>query len=194
MSSSSLQSQPSSMSEGISQVQEKAKHAIEEYQATSKDYMERTKNWLSQAIQNASDTVRIYVNRYPPLAAFLFILLVLSSVPVSLFTIFIIATSICTISVALLGFSVVEGTMFVTGGGILLLVLSGVLLCTLFGFFWGYGIYLTYCASCRCLGTFKRGASAVTSRIGETAQQFIEQPPIGTSQSPFPGTTARRSA
>lgn len=182
----------SQASEALSQVQEQAKSAIEEYQASSREYMERTRTWLSNLIQNASDTVRVYVNRYPPLAAFLFILLVLSSVPVSLFTIFIIATSICTISVALLGFSVVEGTMFVTGGGILLLVLAGVLLCTVFGFFWGYGIYLTYCASCKCVGTFKRGATAMTSKIGETAQQFIEQPPIGTSQSPFPGTTSRR--
>jgi hypothetical protein len=192
MSSSSSSSPTSQVSETLSQVQEQAKHAIQEYQASSREYMERTRTWLSNLIQNASDTVRIYVNRYPPLAAFLFILLVLASIPVSIFTIFIVATSIGTLSVALLGFSVVEGTMFVTSGGILLLVLAGVLVCSIIGFFWGYGAYLTYCATCKCMGTFKRGATAVTSKLGETAQQFIEQPPIGTSQSPFPGTSSRR--
>ena len=180
-------------------VQQKAQKTIEEYQSNTRDMLEKSRQWFSTSISNITDTVRLYISKYPPVAAFLFILIVLSSIPISIFTIFVISTAVCTLSVALVGFSIVEGTFLVTGGGILLFVLAGVSVCTVLGFLWGYGMYLTYCASCKAFSACRRGASAVSGKVSETAQSLVTAgmpPPSSGSEhaygskstSPFPGT------
>lgn len=110
---------------------------------------EQLRTWLTQSIQKHASTARAYINRYPPLAAFIFSLLVLSAVPVSIYLIFAVVTSAVVLTIALIGFSVVEGTMLLAGGGVLLALLAGIGLFTLvtFGFisfiYAGYRIGLT---------------------------------------------------
>src|SRR5690242_164400 len=73
-------------------------------------------NWLSRTF----DTVRVYVNRYPPLAAFIFALVALSSIPIGVFLLFATISSSITLFIALSGFALVEGVMLVMAGGVLL--------------------------------------------------------------------------
>lgn len=201
--------------ESVQQAQEKAHQTIQEYQATAKENIEKARNWVSSCVQRGTEGIRVYVHRYPPLAAFLFILLVLSSIPITLFTIFVISTVVCTLSVALIGFGVVEGTILLAGTGVLLFVLAGIMVATVLGFIWGYGAYLAYAGCCKAFGSVKKGAMVVSGKLSETAQNIgseftqpqssqpsyqqmpSQQPPTTTSAGmptgKFPGTREQRA-
>lgn len=105
---------------------------------------EQLRTWLMQFVQKHASTAHEYINRYPPLAAFVFSLLVLSAVPVSIYLIFAVITSAVILTIALIGFSVVEGTMLLAGGGVLLALLGGICLFTLFAFGFISFVYFGY--------------------------------------------------
>ena len=99
---------------------------------------------LRQWIQNSVDTLRVNANQHPPLAAFLFILLVLSAVPVSVFVGFALVTSGIFLAIALIGFAMVEGFVILTSGGILIAILGTIALFTTATFAFIGMIYLAY--------------------------------------------------
>lgn len=119
------------------------------------------RNWLIQAINQTAENLRFYINRYPPLAAFLFTLLVLSAVPLGCFALFTFVTSAVFLTVALIGFGVVEGICLMTGGGVLLAVLGGIALVTTIGFGWVSLVYVAW-----------RGGSFVACKMMESGQQL----------------------
>lgn len=123
--------------------------------------LERMRDWLQNWIQNTADTLRVYVNQYPPLAAFLFTLLVLSAVPVSIYVLFGLVTSAIFLTIALIGFSFVEGFILITSGGILMAILGGIGLFTTIGFAVISSIYLGY-----------RGFSFLMTNVWQASGQF----------------------
>jgi hypothetical protein len=132
--------------------------------------IDRSRLWIQQNLRQSTETLRQYINQYPPLAAFLFTLLVLSAVPVSVFVVFGVTTAVFFLSVALIGFSVVQGTILITSGSVLLAVLTGIGLFTTcaFGFF---GVcYMGYRGGCAACCQLWQGASYVGSKVQEQAQ------------------------
>lgn len=123
--------------------------------------LERMREWLQNWIQNSADTLRVYVNQYPPLAAFLFTLLILSAVPVSVYVIFGLVTSTIFLTIALIGFSFVEGFVLLTSGGILMTVLGSIALFTTIGFAFISAIYIGY-----------RGTSYLASNLWQASGQI----------------------
>lgn len=145
-----------SFGQARSQMSQQASHAQQQ--------MKHYGNWLNDSLTRAADTLRDYVNRYPPLAAFLFTLVVLCAVPVGVFALFAVITSSIFLSIALIGFGVVEGFFLMVGGGILLAVLSCIGLVTTIGFSWIGAIYVVY-----------KGGSSVFSRLGQQAQYGLQR-------------------
>lgn len=137
--------------------------------------VERARNWIQEALKNTNDTLRRYINQYPPLAAFLFTLLVLSAVPVSVFVIFGVVTTVFFLSIALIGFSAIEGTILLTTGGILLAVLSGISFFTTCAFGFIAVCYMGYRGSCSACNQLWQGASYIGSKVQET-QATMSQP------------------
>jgi len=126
----------------------------------------RAQNWyhrIQNLVQNMTDTVRVYVNRYPPLAAFLFTILIFSAIPISLYILFAAFTIAMSLSVATIGFAVVEGTMLLAGAGVLLTILSCITAATGIGFSWLFGIWMAY-----------RGGSMLMSKFGSSASSLSE--------------------
>lgn len=165
--------------------------SIQQYQLSCKKYLDRLKQRIIRLFSNLTDMIRIYVNRYPPLAAFLFTIIVLSSIPASIFIGFGMISLICTLTATLVGFGVVEGVLLISSSGFLLFILGTVFLVTLVGFMWGYAAYLLYCAGCKTLAVWKRGIIISGEKITESIQPFScsnEQFAIGTSCSSFSGT------
>lgn len=165
--------------------------SIQQYQLSCKKYLDRLKQRIIRLFSHLTDMIRIYVNRYPPLAAFLFTLIVLSSIPVSIFIGFGMISLICTLTATLVGFGVVEGVLLISGGSFLLFILGTIFLITLVGFLWGYAAYLLYCAGCKTLAVWKRGIIISSGKITKSIQPFNcnnEQFTIGTACSSFSGT------
>jgi len=142
----------------------------------------RAQNWynrLQQMLQNVADTVRVYVNRYPPLAAFLFTILIFSAIPISLYILFAAFTIALTLSVATIGFAVVEGTMLLAGAGVLLAILSGITAVTGVGFSWLFGIWMAYRGGCLLVSKFGSGASSlsevVSGQVRNATQSAFER-------------------
>ncbi len=132
--------------------------------------IDRSRVWVQQNLRQATDTLRQYINQYPPLAAFLFTLLVLSAVPVSVFVVFGVTTAVFFLSVALIGFSVVEGTILITSGSVLLAVLAGIGLFTTCAFGFIGLCYMGYRGTCAACGQLWQGASYVGTKVQEQAQ------------------------
>lgn len=149
------------MGEYKQQAQERMGEYKQQAQQQAQGSVMSVRNWLVQAINNTSDTLRHYINRYPPLAAFLFTLIVLSAVPVACFTIFTFVTSAIFLTVALVGFGFVEGLCLMAGGGVLLAVLGGIALVTTIGFAWVSLVYVAW-----------RGGSFMAQRLMESGQQL----------------------
>lgn len=129
--------QPSAIiMETLQSIRQQVSDQTQDIQQRASNQVEHLRNWITRSLQNSVSILREYANRYPPFAAFLFSLLVLSAIPVSIYVLFAVCTSAAILAIALIGFSIVEGTMLVCGGGILLAVLGGVCLFTLitFGF------------------------------------------------------------
>lgn len=138
--------------------------------------LERMRDWLQNWIQNTADTLRVYVNQYPPLAAFLFTLLVLSAVPVSVYVIFGLVTSAIFLTIALVSFGLVEGFILLTSGGILMSLLGCIGLFTTIGFSVVSSIYLGY-----------RGCSFVASNVWQAGGQMKESMRSSMQQQPGSG-------
>jgi len=136
--------------------------------------VERARSWAQNALKNGTDFVRQYVTQYPPIAAFLFTLLLLSAVPVSIFVVFGLSTTIFFLTIALIGFSAVEGTILITSGGILLAVLSGIALFTTCTFGFLALCYMGYRGTCSACGQLWQGASYITSKVQETTQSMMQ--------------------
>lgn len=158
-------------------------------------------------IQNSADTLRVYVNKYPPLAAFLFTLVIFSAVPVTIFLVYGSITAMVFFSIALIGFSVVEGVALLGGGGILLAVLGVILFITSIGFLWMSAIYLFYRGCCLAYNKIQQnlpsipGVSTIVSGVHSGIQQATggsssQQPSyMGMYQgSQMPGTTTPGSS
>lgn len=150
--------------------------------------VERARNWIQSTLKNTTDTVRQYITQYPPLAAFLFTLLLLSAVPVSIFVVTGVSTTIFFLTIALIGFSAVEGTILITSGGILLAVLSGIALFTTCTFGFLALCYMGYRGTCSACSQLWQGASYIGSKVQEQTQSMMmpqqQQQPMGSS-SPF---------
>ena len=134
------------MESTILQAQQQAKKTIEEYKFSAKERIEKARGVVSRIIEYSTDVVRAYINRSPLAAAFLFILLALSTIPLSVFVVFALSSTAFTLSCAVVGFSMFEGTCLMIGAGVLLFVLAGIAVLTTLAFLWGYGMYLTYYA------------------------------------------------
>lgn len=137
--------------------------------------LEKARCWTQHALKNGMDTLRFYINQYPPLAAFLFTLLLLSAVPVSIFVVFGVVTSVFFLSIALIGFSAVEGTILLTTGGILFAVLGGIALFTTCAFGFLALCYMGYRGTCVACNQLWQGASYVGSKVQEQSSQFMPQ-------------------
>ncbi|EPZ31927.1 hypothetical protein O9G_001937 [Rozella allomycis CSF55] len=85
---------------------------------------------------HVKETMQLYVQRYPPLAAFLFVLLLISSLPITIYLVFSVTSAAIVLSIALIGFALVEGFLVVVSGGILLFILAIITGVTTFIFFW----------------------------------------------------------
>ena len=136
--------------------------------------VERARNWAQNVLKNATDYVRQYVTQYPPVAAFLFTLLLLSAVPVSIFVVFGLSTASFFLTIALIGFSAVEGTILITSGGILLAVLSGIALFTTCTFGFLALCYMGYRGTCSACSQLWQGASYITSKVQEQTQSMMQ--------------------
>ena len=143
--------------------------------------VEKARNWIQNVLKNSTDTIRQYINQYPPLAAFLFTLLLLSAIPVSAFVVFGVSTTVFFLSIALIGFSVVEGTILITSGGILLAVLSGIALFTTCTFGFLALCYMGYRGSCAACCQLWQGASYISSKVQEQSQSMMPQSSSGTT-------------
>ena len=148
--------------------------------------VEKARNWIQNYLQNVTENLRYYVNQYPPLAAFLFTLLILSAVPVSIFVVIGLVTSVFFLSVALIGFSAIEGTILLTSGGILLAVLSGIAIFTTCAFGFLGLCYMGYKGTCAACTQVWQGASQLQSKVQEQAgpslSQFMQPPPSQSGQ------------
>ena len=122
-------------------------------------------SYFQEKAQKLGEVIRIYVNRYPPLAAFIFTLLAFSALPISIFVLFAAVTVAATLSVALVGFAIVEGAMLFTGAGVLLAVLGGVTLVTGIVFSWLFGIYLSYRGITMLYCNISGGAWSLTESV-----------------------------
>ena len=136
--------------------------------------VEKVRNWVQNTLKNTTDTVRQYVTQYPPLAAFLFTLLVLSAVPVSIFVVTGLSTTIFFLTIALIGFSAVEGTILITTGGILLAILSGIALFTTCTFGFLALSYMGYRGTCSACNQLWQGASYIGCKVQESTQSMMQ--------------------
>lgn len=159
---------------------------MERLQQTSQDpqrgFSQKTQSWIGsmQGItQNVGETLRAYINRYPPLAAFIFTIFTLSAIPVSVFFLFASITIAFNLSIALIGFAIIEGIVLMGGAGILMFILGTITAVTGIGFSWLLAIWLAYRAS--YLFFSKLGASAsslsdvVSGQLQYTAQSASER-------------------
>lgn len=145
--------------------------------------VERARNWIQNNLKNVTDTLRQYINQYPPLAAFLFTLLLLSAVPVSIFVVFGVSTTVFFLTIALIGFSAVEGTILLTSGGILLAILSGIALFTTCTFGFLALCYMGYKGTCSACNQLWQGASYIGNKVQEQSQSMMPQGMSGVSGS-----------
>ena len=142
--------------------------------------LERMREWLQQWIQNSADTLRVYVNQYPPLAAFLFTLLILSAVPVSVYVVFALVTSGILLTIALIGFSCVEGFILLTSGGILMAILGGIALFTTIAFSIVGAMYVGYRGACFVAQNLWQVGGQVKESVQRGVGQMQQQMPSGT--------------
>ena len=129
---------------------------------------ENIRNWAMNCVQNASGTLREYANRYPPLAAFLLTFGLLSAVPVTTFALFATISSAIVLTIALIGFSIVEGTMLAAAGGLLLIVLAGIGVFTTCSFGFLAFIYAGYRLGSNVINQLYQAGSSITSSISQS--------------------------
>lgn len=155
--------------------------------------LERMREWLQNWIQNTADTLRVYVNQYPPLAAFLFTLLVLSALPVSAYVIFNLITSGIFLTIAFIGFAIVQGFILLSTGGVLLAILGTIALFTTMGFAMISAIYLSYRGGCYVAGNLWQAGGQIGSQMKEAAHrvgQSMQHPSMGGAGAQAPYSSA----
>ena len=168
---------------------ERVQQTGQQFQQQAQQGANTMRNWLTQSINNTAESLRYYVNRYPPLAAFLFTLLVLSAVPVATFGLFTFVTSAIFLSIALIGFGIVEGLCLMAGGGVLLTVLGGITLVTTIAFGWVAMIYAVWRSGSFVANKMMEGGQQLGQRTQEAIHQMQQssqqQQPFSTGQSSF---------
>jgi len=135
---------------------------------TSRAMTNRFRNiidYMQGMMQNMGDTLRIYVNRYPPLAAFLFTLLIFSAIPITMFLIYVATTVAVTFSTATIGVVVVEGALLALGAGALLTVLFVITAVTGVGFSWLFSFWLAYRSAYVLFSKVSSGTSSLTDVV-----------------------------
>lgn len=177
---------PKYLKKVMEQFRSQAGQQVHQMSQQASTNVERARNWLIDSIQSAADTLRDYVNRYPPLAAFLFTLLVLSAVPIGVFVLFGLISSSIFLSIALVGFGMIEGFCLMAGGAVLMTTLGGIGLVTTIAFAWVAVIYAFYKGGSSMFGRISEGAGYISQRTQETLQQMQQQQPTS-STNPLTG-------
>lgn len=161
--------QPSAIiMETLQSIRHQVSGQTQDIQRRASNHYEQLRSWIARGSQNSVSTLREYVNRYPPLAAFLFSLVVLSAIPVSIYLLFAVCSSIAVLVIALIGFSIVEGTMLMLGGGLLLAILGGIGLFTLVIFAFISSIYIGYRAASMMFDRVYQAGGSIGSNITGT--------------------------
>jgi hypothetical protein len=130
-----------------------------------KNRLRNTIDYMQGMVQNMGDTLRIYVNRYPPLAVFLFTLIAASGIPITMFLIFAAITVALTFSTATIGAILFEAAFLALGGGVLLAVLVCIAVVTSVGFSWLFGFWVAYRSACMLFSKISSGTSSLTDVI-----------------------------
>jgi len=146
-------------------------------QSTSRSMSDRChkiKEYLQHLAQKIADMLRVYVNQYPPFAAFLFTLLIFSVIPVTLYALFAAITIAFTLSIAMIGFSIVEITILLGGAGCLLVVLFIITVVTGVIFSWLVGFWLAYRFGYMLLSKFGSSASSLTDAVSGQIRSAAE--------------------
>jgi len=142
-------------------------------QQQSYGMLSKARDWMQYSIENSSDLLRRYVNKYPPVAAYLFTLMLFSAIPVSIYTIFGLVSSTVLLTIALVGFAAIEGTILLASGGLLLTVLGTITFFTTLAFgFFGF-VWLGYRSFRTVFGRVWEGAGYVTSTVGQKLQEQV---------------------
>lgn len=115
----------------------------------------------AEAIGPIAAAVRSYAARYPPLAAFLYMLLLLGAIPTSAFAIFAIASSLSLLAAFLVGFALIQGLILAVSGTILLAALGSIFLLTALSFGAASFAYLCLVGARRSAGLLY-GAMTIT--------------------------------
>ncbi len=144
-------------------------------------WMTNITNWMQGSLQNSSEFMRRYVNQYPLLAGYLFTLMAFSAVPVSIYTIFGLVSAIVLLSIALIGFAAIEGTILLASGGLLLTVLGTITFFSTLGFGFVAFVWLGFKSFRMVFGRVWEGAGYVTSTVGQKLQESMP-PMTGGSQ------------
>lgn len=170
-----------SLMETLQSLRQQVAGQTQDIQQRASSQLDSFRQYISNCLQNSANTLREYVNRYPPLAAFIFSLLVLSAIPITVYLTFAIVTSAVVLTIALIGFSIVEGTMLMAGGGILLAVLGGVGLFSLVTFGFISFIYLGYKAGAMIINQVQQ-----TTGYSTFGQYSSHIPQVPSQQSNIP--------
>lgn len=175
------------LKEQANRVMEQFQQYRQQAQGQAQQSVNTVRSWLTNGINQSADSLRYYVNRYPPLAAFLFTMLVLSAVPLACFFTFAAVTTAIFLSIAMIGFGIVEGLCLMAGTGVLITVLGGIGLITSLGFAWVGAVYAAW-----------RGGSAIAGKLMEGGQQLQHktQEAISQMQQQYrqPGSTSTPSS
>lgn len=161
--------------EQFGQVRQQASQSAQQMSLVASTKAIQARNWLFDSITIAANQIGEYANQYPPLAAFIFTLLVFSAIPLGIFVLFSIITSVIFLSIALISFGIVEGICLATGGTFLLVVLGGITFVTAIGFAWIAALYALYKGGLGVFARFSGTAGYLTQKTQETIQQLKQQ-------------------
>jgi hypothetical protein len=172
--------------EQFGQVRQQATQSAQQMSQVASTKAEHARNWLIETTKVNFNRIQDYCNRYPPLGTFLFTLLLLSAIPLGIFVLFSIFTTITLLSIALISFGVIEGFFLVTGGAILLAVLGGITFFTVVGFAWIGSIYAIYKGGHSLLGRLPlpKSANSLSQNTREAFQQIMSMAYSGIAKGP----------
>ena len=170
--------------EQFGQVRQQATQSAQQMSQVASNKAEQARNWLIETAKVNFNRIQEYSNRYPPLGAFLFILMLASALPLGIFILFSIFTTITFLSIALISFGVVEGFFLVTGGAILLAILGGITFVTAVGFAWIGSIYAIYKGGYSLLGRLPKSANYLSQNTRGTIQQIMNKAYGGVAEIP----------
>jgi hypothetical protein len=126
-----------------------------------------------ERVYQLGDWARVYVNQYPPLAAFCFSLVILSVIPVSLYILYAAISIGATLSVAFIGFLLIVSTLLLGGAGVLVCVLGVVAAITGVGFSWLIALWMAYKGGSIFLCRATEKASILSKSLRHQAQDIL---------------------